>query len=207
MKYHGTLLGLPRREIRAEVDKLLVQLELKEAADRACHGFSQGMKQRLALGIALLNDPRVLLLDEPSNGLDPIGIVRLRDLLLRLRDSGATILISSHRLQELEKLTSHYIFLRHGAIVPFDSRVTPKNGRYLRIGFEPNGTGIAKEMLPSYEIVNLDEGEITLRIDSKGVIPEIVSDLVNRGVRIRSVIPEDENVEDMFLRLCDGRTQ
>ena len=74
-------------------------------------GFSQGMRQRLALAVALLDHPRLLLLDEPSNGLDPIGVIELRRVLTEVRQSGATVIISSHRLGELEKLTSEYVFL------------------------------------------------------------------------------------------------
>ncbi|MHC4439485.1 MAG: ABC transporter ATP-binding protein, partial [Planctomycetota bacterium] len=87
LKYHGALLGLSRHAISIQIDKLTEQLQMDEYIDRPCADFSQGMKQRLALAIALMNDPRFLLLDEPSNGLDPIGIIQLRDLLKKLRDA------------------------------------------------------------------------------------------------------------------------
>ena len=92
------------------------------------------MRQRLALAIALMNDPQLLLLDEPSNGLDPVGIVQLRDLLKQLRDSGTAIVISSHRLGELEKLTSDYIFLYRGEVVSFGDRIVAGQAGRLRVG-------------------------------------------------------------------------
>jgi len=103
LQYHGALLGLSRKAISIQTDKSVQRLQLQEFVDRPCSGFSQGMKQRLALAIALMNEPQLLLLDEPSNGLDPIGIIQLRDLLKQLCDSGTTTVISSHRLGELEK--------------------------------------------------------------------------------------------------------
>ncbi len=83
------------------------------------------MKQRLALAIALMNDPHLLLVDEPSNGLDPIGIIQLRDLLKQLRDAGAAIVISSHRLGELEKMTCDYLFMHRGRIISLGDEILP----------------------------------------------------------------------------------
>ena len=88
----------------SRVAELLDLLGLTEAADRRTRGFSTGMRQRLNLATALLGDPRVLLLDEPSNGLDPQGMSWLRTLLRRLADEGRTVLVSSHVLSEVEQL-------------------------------------------------------------------------------------------------------
>jgi len=100
LRYHAALCGLSRREAHREADRLIADLEMGDFARRPSYGFSQGMAQRLGLAVSMVNSPSVLLLDEPSNGLDPMGIVKLRELLIRLRDSGATIVISSHRLGE-----------------------------------------------------------------------------------------------------------
>ena len=137
LEYHAALHGLSRRAIAAETDRLLAQLRLEEYADRAVGGFSLGMRQRLALAVALLDHPRLLLLDEPSNGLDPIGVIELRRVLLDVQQSGATIIISSHRLGELEKLTSDYVFLHQGRIVEFGGEVPAGQMGRLHIEFLP----------------------------------------------------------------------
>lgn len=205
LKYHGALLGLSRHEINQETDKLIGQLELQEFADRPCSGFSQGMKQRLSLAIALMNNPKVLLLDEPSNGLDPIGIIKLRDLLKQLRDSGTTIVISSHRLGELEKLTSNFIFLYRGQVVSFDDRLVSDQSGHLRIEVISGGNDITKQLQSKYSFLAVSDTKLTINVTGEEHVPNLVCDLVNSGARITSVVLERENIENVFMRLYNER--
>ena len=96
----------------SRVDAVLEVVGLLPAADRRVSEFSLGMKQRLGIGIALLSDPEMLVLDEPTNGLDPAGIVEVRSLLRQLADQGRTILVSSHLLSEIEAAADHLIVIR-----------------------------------------------------------------------------------------------
>jgi ABC-2 type transport system ATP-binding protein len=205
LQYHGALLGLSRKAISAQTDKSIQRLQLQEFVGRACSGFSQGMKQRLSLAIALMNDPKLLLLDEPSNGLDPVGIVQLRDLLKQLSDSGTTIVISSHRLGELEKLTSNYIFLYRGKVVSFDDRIVSGQAGRLRVELVSNGGYIAEKLVPSSKVLNVSDTELTIAIDDAKDVPDVVRDLVKNGADITSVILQMENIEDVFLRLYNER--
>ncbi len=100
---------------RAEV--LLEMVGLTDVADRPVGGYSQGMRQRLALANALLGDPQVLVLDEPGNGLDPEGIAWLRHLLRSLADDGRTVLVSSHLLSEVEQVADRVVIINHGRLV------------------------------------------------------------------------------------------
>lgn len=107
------LAGLPP----SRIDEVLALIGLESAADKKVGTYSAGMKQRMGLAIALVNDPTLLILDEPVNGLDPLGIIGLRDLLTRLqRDHGKTILLSSHILNELEKIATHIAVLHRGEL-------------------------------------------------------------------------------------------
>ncbi|GAA3123749.1 ABC-2 type transport system ATP-binding protein [Kribbella aluminosa] len=101
---------------RSRVDAVIETVELTGYADRKVRGFSTGMRQRLALATALLGDPGVLVLDEPSNGLDPAGIVWLRTFLRSLADEGRTVLISSHVLTELQYSVDDLVLIDHGRI-------------------------------------------------------------------------------------------
>jgi ABC-2 type transport system ATP-binding protein len=205
LRYHGALLGLSRHAISAQIDKLTEQLQMDEYIDRPCADFSQGMKQRLALAIALMNDPRFLLLDEPSNGLDPIGIIQLRDLLKKLRDAGTAIVISSHRLGELEKLTSDYIFLYRGEVVSFGEKITAGRIGRLRVELTSNGNQIAKKLLPPSKLISSSETKLVIAIGDDNEVPDIVASLVKGGARITSVLLQREDIEDVFLQLYDER--
>ncbi len=201
LKHHAALHGLPRRTISDEADRLLVQLRLAEYADRAVGGFSQGMKQRLALAVALLNRPQLLLLDEPSNGLDPIGVIELREVLSEVRQSGATIVISSHHLGELEKLTSEYVFLHRGRIVKFGGENAAGQAGRLRIDLLSGGCAITEEMLAPHHLLETSETRLIVAVGSRENVPDVVRRLVQGGARVAGVMLEAPNVEQTFVRL------
>ena len=205
LQYHGGLMGLSRSEIADEADRLIHELKLQEFVNRACSGFSQGMKQRLALAIALMKNPAVLLLDEPSNGLDPVGIIELRNVLKQLRESGTTIVISSHRLGELEKLTSNYIFLYRGQIVSFGDKITSGQTGRLRVELVSDGSRIAERIPSPTEILSASDTELVIAVGDSKEVPAIVRELVESGADIVGVTVQTENIEDVFLRLYNER--
>lgn len=123
--FHGGLTG--RQNLRvmaaaakipdARVDEVLKLVDLEHAANKRAKGYSLGMKQRLALAGALLGNPEVLILDEPANGLDPIGIAWLRGFLRDLANQGKTVLVSSHQLAEMQNTVDEVIIINHGMMV------------------------------------------------------------------------------------------
>jgi ABC-2 type transport system ATP-binding protein len=197
--------GLSRQAIVAEADRLLAQLRIEEYADRAVGGFSLGMRQRLALAVALIDNPRLLLLDEPSNGLDPIGVIELRRILTEIRQAGATILISSHHLGELERLTSDYVFLHQGRIVQFGGEAHAGQTERLQIECLPGGPQIEDEALVPYRSLERSETKLTVAVGGVQDIPNVVGSLVKAGVRITAVALEQPDVERTFVRLYEER--
>ena len=123
--FHGGLTGRQNLKVMAaaakikdsRVDEVLKLVDLEGAANKRAKGYSLGMKQRLSLAGALLGDPRVLILDEPANGLDPIGIAWLRGFLRSLADEGKTILVSSHQLAEMQSTVDDVIIINHGMLM------------------------------------------------------------------------------------------
>ena len=206
LEYHGMLSGLSRQRISSQIDKLTGQLQMDDYIDRPCSDFSQGMKQRLALAIALMNDPHFLLLDEPSNGLDPIGIIQLRDLLKQLREAGTAIVISSHRLGELDKLTSDYIFLYRGEVVSFGDSIAAGRVGHLHVGLKSNGSQIARKRVQASKLISHSETELVVAIGDADEVPDIVESLVRGGARITRVLLQRDDIEDVFLRLYNERS-
>ncbi len=206
LHYHGSLLGLSRKAVSVQAEKLSDQLQMTEFIDRPCSVFSQGMKQRLALAIALMNAPQVLLLDEPSNGLDPIGIIQLRNFLKQLRDGGTTIVISSHRLGELEQLTSDYMFMYRGQVVSFADKIACDHAGRLRVELESDGNRIAQRLLSPSEVLSVCDTELEIAVGDPAQVPDIVASLAAGGARITGVLLQRENIEDVFVRLCNEGT-
>jgi len=201
LRYHCALLKMSRAVTAQEVDRSVEELQMQAFIDRPCAEFSQGMKQRLALAVALLGHPRLLLLDEPSNGLDPVGIIHLRDLLTGLRDAGCAIIVSSHRLGELEKLTSDYVYLQHGRIVTFGEGASAGPAKCLHIALESGGADIAERLLSEYQVLKVAEAALDIAIDNRHEIPDLVAHLSKGGARITGVWLQKQDVEDAFLRL------
>ena len=115
--YFGALQGLKRAARRARAAELVELLEMEEFADRPAHGFSQGERLRTALARALIHEPRNLVLDEPTNGLDVMAVRALRRLLLQLRDAGHCVLFSSHVMQEVSALCDEVVVIAHGRVL------------------------------------------------------------------------------------------
>jgi len=108
---------ISNRGTKADIDHILKKVGLYERRHSPFSTFSLGMKQRLAIGAALLGSPKVVMLDEPTNGLDPVGIAEVRALLVELKSSGHTVIIASHLLDEIEKVCTHVVIMKQGSLL------------------------------------------------------------------------------------------
>lgn len=132
LMYFADIYGLPRAEADTRIEQALEQFGIADKRDLPVKGFSTGMKKKTALIRAMLHRPRLLMLDEPTNGLDPAATLELRDMLITLaRDSGATILLTTHNLSEVQKICDRIIIFRHGRnIFTGDIDVLEKDPQY-----------------------------------------------------------------------------
>ena len=117
LRYFGKLYGLADAALERRIEELLAMLEMTEYADRRCEGFSKGMRQKVALGRALIHDPRTMILDEPTAGLDVMSARSVRDFINRFREEGRCVLLSTHVMSEAERLCDRIAIIHKGKIL------------------------------------------------------------------------------------------
>ena len=199
------LQGIARRRARQEADRWLEVVGLGERAGSPVRSYSQGMRQRLGLAQALLGEPAYVLLDEPQNGLDPEGIVELREVLRRLtRDEGMTVLLSSHQLHELTGLCNRIGVLRQGQLLleaSTEDLVASTRSRF-EIGTDDRSrTDQVLQTLGLRRSSALDEARDLVDLGSLQPA-QLVRSLVQAGVGIERVVPRPTTLEEVYLRLA-----
>lgn len=203
LKFAYLYLGLSQE---IDFNQILKTVGLIDVGNKKVKDYSLGMRQRLGIALALLNEPRLLLLDEPMNGLDPEGIAELRDLLINLNKKGITILISSHILSELEKIATHYGILSHGRLIKtITSEELHNDVRKSKQFVFKQIDGIEKvlklEKIKEYKITNN-----TLTIFNEFDLSSLINSLVKNNYNIIDIISKDESIEDYYLSLLkEGR--
>lgn len=192
-----------------EIDEILKMVGLDDVGNKKAKKFSLGMKQRLAIAIALIGKPEFLILDEPINGLDPTGIKEIRNLILLLnKEHGITVLISSHILGELSKVVTCYGVIHNGKLIDeFDAKsLRERVQAYLEI--KVDSTELAGKIIEenlntkNYEILENDTIHLYDNIDESSKINSL---LVQNGVTVYSISNFGENYEDYFIKLMEGQ--
>ena len=186
--------------------ELLTKVHLENVGKKKVKNFSLGMKQRMGIALALLNNPRLMLLDEPMNGLDPQGIAELRDLLIELnKKEGITVLISSHILSELEKIASVYGFISHGHLIEEltveELQERCRKSLKIKVDDVKQIEEVLKKLkVKEYKVFPNGDVKIYDEVD----IGKFVSDLASHKVHISSINSSDESVEEYYLNLVKG---
>jgi lantibiotic transport system ATP-binding protein len=180
---------------------------LPNTGNKKTSQFSLGMKQRLSIAIALLHNPSLLILDEPTNGLDPNGIIEVRELLKKLnRDYGTTIIISSHLLSEIEKLVTHLGIINKGKMMfqgTFDELISEQH-ELVSVIFETNDISKTLQIISNNNLTaTLSDGKIILPSISKKIIAELNQQLVNTGVEVYEISILNNDLETIFIDLIN----
>lgn len=202
LKQQYRVLGIPNYD---GIDEILSSVGLGSVDNKKAGHFSLGMRQRLAIAIALCGNPDFLILDEPMNGLDPQGIIEIRELLLKLnREKQVTVLISSHILEELSKIATHYGFINNGSMVKEISAEDLEKAQRKCVRVSVNNITVLARVLEElnldYSIVNDNTADIYGSIN----ISELTLKLHENGCMISSIFENDETLESYFINLVGG---
>lgn len=206
LEYYRIQRGIPGKQC---VQEALTEVGLADTGSKKFQDFSLGMKQRLGLALALMNKPEILLLDEPINGLDPFGIVEIRNLLLKLnQEKKITILISSHILAELSNLVTKYGFIDQGKLIKQLSgdKLKEECSQYLEVKVDKaeHLAAILETRLGCHEYKVTSD--YTLQIYEYLNQPEVISQLaIENGIGLNSIHLKEINLEDYFMQLLGGK--
>lgn len=182
---------------------VLEQVGLLAQQHKISKKYSTGMKQRLGLAIALLHEPELLILDEPTNGLDPQGISDIRQLIQQLRQSGKTILLSSHLLAEIEKIATHVGIIKDGHLLFEGDRMAldewKKSQQQLKI--QVNNPQALTQLLDAERIVDQQENHLHIKAPVKSEIPDLIRLIIAAGIDIYEVKLIENDLEQLFMEL------
>jgi ABC-2 type transport system ATP-binding protein len=209
LQIYADLYGVPRAEVRRRVQDLLETFELAHRADEKVGGYSKGMKHRLALSRALLHQPEMLFLDEPTAGLDPVASRHVHEMIIRLsEEEKRTVFLCTHNLVEAQSLCDRVAVLEHGRLVALGTphELATQLGRTLRLEIQvgPHGLPTALDVLRAapHVIEPVHEHDtITIVGAEREAIPDMVASLVVAGVRIYRVALQEPSLEDVYFAL------
>ena len=192
----------------SKINEKLDLVGLTERKNSKFSTFSLGMKQRLAIASALLNDPEILILDEPTNGLDPQGIHQIRDIIRKIASQGTTILLASHLLDEVEKVCSHVVVLRKGEIL-YSGSVDgmSANEGFFEVQSEDNET--LKSVLdehPAVDRITEEDGKILIYLKSELSASELNKFLFSKNIVLSHLVKRKNSLEAQFLELTKNAT-
>jgi ABC-2 type transport system ATP-binding protein len=213
LDYYGQFFGIPARERKKRIKDLMELVELKDVEHTKAGDYSFGMKKRLALAQALLHDPDVLILDEPTGGLDPLGTHFFRNLILKLAKEGKTIFLSSHILPEVQHVCNRVGILHEGKLIGVDTipnlmkRVDSKTIVDITVWSDNLSDDKLEELAEMEEIVEIHR--YNLGIDIKAVNKPNISAVINRrlvelGADVRELTTSQPDLEDIFINLVGG---
>ena len=191
--------------ISSEIDRVLKMVDLYERRDSKFKTFSLGMKQRLAIASALLGGPEVLVLDEPTNGLDPQGIAEIRDLIIDIGNKGKTIIIASHILDEIEKVCTHCAILKEGKLLrtgTIEEIIGNQESTLVKIGAEDKI--LLKKIISSNPEMNIykqsEESDLMIISVSKNTKADKINQyFFDKGIVLNQLVVYNESLENQFL--------
>ena len=215
LRFYGEFYKIPRSKLDPRIEDLMARVGLTRFIDAAIKTYSHGMRKRLAIAQALLHDPRILIMDEPSTGLDPAGVLEFRELIRALNKEGYTIFLSSHVLPEIQQVCNRVGILRRGKLVAEDTidnlrgQLIAKSADRITVV----ATGIDDAILASIRtiegVANADRSDWGMMIQAEqgsSVQADVNDVLVRGGARVTAFTTLQPTLEDVFLDITGGES-
>lgn len=201
LRFYGQLYGLGGKHLETRIGEVLEEVGMTHARKRLLRGYSKGMRQRIGLAQALISDPQILILDEPTTGLDPIARKEMRDILATLRDRGKTLMISSHELLEVELISDRAGILYQGELQKLGTIDELLTDRDITIEVE-SASDDALSALAGKGITPEDkvEGKLILRVANELDAFDALALCKEQQLKLVSVAPRRETLEELFVR-------
>ena len=213
MEFYGSLYGISYRETKSLTSGLLELVNLSDKLSENVDTLSRGMKQRLCVARALLHNPELLILDEPSSGLDPRARLEMKELLLNLRSMGKTIIISSHILSELSEMCNSIGIMNHGRIVAAgtidDILGRGRNNTRIMINVRDNVETAAEKAREFQEIslLSVMEHQLVISSNDDEAVNRYLVQVMNSGVVVTGFTKEENSLESLFMQLTGDREE
>jgi ABC-2 type transport system ATP-binding protein len=198
LDFYGQLFALGRTERRERIKSLLKLVGMDRASGLQLRKYSRGMLQRIGLAQALINDPSFVLLDEPLGGLDPLGRKELRDIIVRLKDEGKTVLLSSHILQDIEMICSRVAIILEGRIISHGLLRDLISEKILVTEIELSGLR-ASDLREFGECLTSPGGRTLLKVRQEDLVDKALAAILERRGKVLSLIPRSQTLEDLFV--------
>lgn len=201
LDFYGQLYAMPKAKRRAKIEELLALVGLSHAANLPLRGYSKGMNQRIGLAQSLLNDPELVILDEPQSGLDPLGRKDVRDLILGLRDRGHTVLFSSHILQDAELICDRVAILHKGKLRALGRMNELLSGKITE--WEVVVSGVPDDWIEGMRgrmrrLIKNENDHLAI-VEDETLANEIIRGTFERGGKLISLTPRKETLEQYFI--------
>ncbi|MCH8273166.1 MAG: ABC transporter ATP-binding protein [Armatimonadetes bacterium] len=205
LRFYARLFNIKEPERTKKAEALLEKVNLAGDADKIIAQYSRGMQQRIGLAQSLLNDPVLLFLDEPTAGLDPIAHIEIRDLILKMRDEGKTVFISSHELSDVERICDRVTILNYGKVVSEGRLDTLLKGGRIEITAVNVPKGIEDNLRSDGVIASFHDGRLIIDAPDTIATDGFVDAVRSAGGTIVSIIPRRKRLEDLFIESVGGR--
>ncbi len=203
--YYGKMSGVKKSKLSDKIAYLLKLVELENKGNTIIKQYSKGMLQRLGLAQALIHDPKLLFLDEPTDGIDPVGRKRIRDLLLKMKDEGKTIFINSHLLSEVEKISDQIAILKNGNVIKqgkLADFLENKNIFFITIvDFENRKEEVTKIFQAENIAFKVQENSFEINAKDEAMLNRAIDLLRRQQIAILEINRKKEDLEDYFIKI------